>query len=197
MRHNKFKAWLAEHQTHQDYHACARERAAHFQHALKMNRNKTSSPVYHVWRFFFLSFWLFSSQISLPPFIVHLFSVFRHMYFPHPLFFHPIRLSLVTGKERLIDGLEGRWNVILWSHCWVVSQCECGVCVCAHATVIICYYWKIVRVRCGEILLNLWFALLSHSAVIMELCGVDSIFYHWWCIDEGLVAILWCPYILF
>lgn len=120
MRHNIFKAWLAEHHTARIPRMC--KRAAHFQCALKMNRNKTSNPVYHVWMFFFYLLWLFSSQISPPPFVFHLFLVFSHMYFPHPLFFfHPIRLSLVIGKERLIDGLEGCWNVILWSRCWVVS----------------------------------------------------------------------------
>lgn len=140
-------------------------------------------------------------------FSVHLFLVFRHMYFPHPLFFfffHPIRLSLVIRKERLIDGLEGCWSVILWSCCWIVSH-ECGVRVCAHAKALTCSWWrshatacwKIVYVRCSETLVNHCFAILSCSSVTMELCGGDSIFYHWWCAEKGWAAILWCHYILF
>lgn len=169
-------------------HARARE-----QRIWKWIQNKTSNPVYY--GFFFIFF----------DFSVHLFLVFRHMYFPHPLFFfHPIRLSLVIGKERLIDGLEGCWNVILWSRCWVVSH-ECGVRVCAHAKALTCYWWrshttacwKIVYVRCGETLVNHCFAVLLCSSVTMELCGGDSIFYYWWCADEGWAAILWCHYILF
>lgn len=76
-----------------------------------------------------------------PSFGFHLSAVLRPVYFPHPVFFSPHQIKPChrkSEKERLIDGLEGCCNVILWSHCWVLSH-EYGMCICAHARAVTCY----------------------------------------------------------
>lgn len=173
-------------------HACAREQHIFNAH-WKWIQNKTSNPVCHV----FLSSLTFQFSNITPPFVFHLFLVFRHMYFPRPLFlFSPHQIKPCHRKGEIDWWIRGvlecnsvisLLNVACTSVCMQrpspvtdegPSPLHAGKsCMCAVARL-----WRV----------NRCFAILSRSPVTMELCGGDSIFHHWWCVDEGGAAILWC-----
>lgn len=125
------------------------------------------------------------------------------MYFPHPVFFSPHQIKPChrkSEKERLIDGLEGCCNVILWSHCWVLSH-ECGMCICAHARAVTCYtpyWWKTLHAGnlylCEAVRDLGWFVIWV--PLLLWCCAVSAVFNYRWCGDMGLALVLGCLHML-